>query len=129
MADEGMSNKDIVRAFTQNVFNARDLSRLDDYMHDDYIQHNPTVAQGKAGFIDFCQNRFFKAFPGLRLHIRHIYADGDIVVCHNLAVLEPGRVENIVFDVYRLRGGKLAEHWDCIQHLQAEQIAMADRFF
>lgn len=129
MANEGMSNKDIVRAFTQNVFNAHDLSRLDEYMRDDYIQHNPTVEQGKAGFIAFCQNRFFKTFPALHLHIRHIYEDGDVVVCHNLAVLKPGEVENIVFDVYRLKGGLLAEHWDCIQHLMPEQIPLADGFF
>ena len=51
-----------------------------------------------------------------------------MVVSHNHAVLKP-EVENIVFDVYRLRDGKLAEHWDCIQRLTPEQIARADELF
>ena len=98
-------------------------------MKDDYIQHNPTVAQGKEGFVDFAKNRFFKMFPELELKIMHIYEDGDIVVSHNHAVLKAGEIENIVFDVYRLEDGKLAEHWDCIQHLTPEQIPLAGMFF
>lgn len=68
-------------------------------------------------------------FPDLELKIMHIYEDGDIVVSHNHAVLKKGEIENIVFDVYRLENGKLAEHWDCIQHLTPEQIAAAEKFF
>ncbi|HIQ99814.1 MAG TPA: ester cyclase [Candidatus Scybalocola faecavium] len=124
-----MSNKEIVMEFVKVVFNGKDLSVVDKYMKDDYKQHNPTVAQGKAGFIDFAQNRFFKMFPDLELRIKHVYEDGDIVVCHHHAVLKKGEVENIVFDVFRLEDGKLAEHWDCIQHLTPEQIPDADRFF
>ena len=59
----------------------------------------------------------------------HIYEDGDIVISHNHAVLKKGEIENIVFDVYRLKDGKLAEHWDCIQHLTPEQIPEAGKFF
>ncbi len=124
-----MTNKEIVEEFTKVVFNGKDLSVIDKYMKDDYIQHNPTVAQGKEGFVDFAQNRFFKMFPELELKIMHIYEDGDIVVSHNHAVLKAGEIENIVFDVYRLEDGKLAEHWDCIQHLTPEQIPLAGKFF
>ena len=41
-----MTNKEIVEEFTQVVFNERHLELIDKYMHDDYVQHNPTVAQG-----------------------------------------------------------------------------------
>ena len=124
-----MTNAEIVREFTEIVFNGKDLSVIDVYMRDDYIQHNPTVAQGKSGFIDFASNRFFKAFPELHLNIKHIYETGDTVICHNHAILKPLEVENIVFDVYRLQEGKLAEHWDCIQRLTPEQIPISDSFF
>ena len=116
-----MTNKEIVIKFTEEVFNNKNLSLIPVYMREDYRQHNPTVAQGRAGFTEFA-TRFTSAFPNLHLHIKHIYADGDIVISHNLAVLAPGENENIVFDVYRLQDGQLAEHWDCIQHLTPEQI-------
>ncbi len=124
-----MSGKDIVRDFIETVFNAKDLGAVDRFMRDDYVQHNPGVAQGKQGFVDFCKNRMFLNFPGFRQEIKHIYEDGDVVVVHLLAVLEEGKKENIVFDVYRLKDGMLAEHWDCIQHLTTEQIAQKDSFF
>lgn len=124
-----MSNKDLVIEFTEKIFNAHTVEGLDKYMREDYIQHNPTVEQGRQGFINFCEQRFFPGHPQLHLHIRHIYEDGDIVVCHNLAVIEPGVNENIVFDVYRIQDGKLAEHWDCVQHLTQEQMPLSDRFF
>ncbi|NLM15134.1 MAG: SnoaL-like domain-containing protein [Clostridiaceae bacterium] len=123
-----MSNKDIIIRFTNEVFNKKDLTLVDSFIHEDYRQHNPTVAQGREGFIEFATG-FFARFPNLHLHIKHIYEDGDVVVSHNHAVLKPGEVENIVFDVYRLRDGKLAEHWDCIQRLTPEQIARADELF
>lgn len=124
-----MTNKEIVIEFTEKVFNAHNLEHLGRYMHDDYVQHNPAVAQGKMGFANFCTTHFFAKFPNLKLHIKHIYAEEDIVVCHNLAVLKPGEIENIVVDIYRLKDGKLAEHWDCIQHLTPEQIEKRESFF
>lgn len=123
-----MTNKEIVIKFTEEVFNGKDLSLIPLYMKEDYIQHNPTVAQGRAGFTEFAA-RFTQAFPNLSLQIKHIYEDGDIVISHNLAVLVPGENENIVFDVYRLEDGKLAEHWDCIQHLNPEQIKNTPALF
>lgn len=123
-----MTNKEIVIKFTEEVFNQGHLELIPRYMREDYIQHNPTVAQGRSGFTEFA-TRFRGMFPGLKLNIRHIYEDGDIVISHNLAVLKPGENENIVFDVYRLQDGLLAEHWDCIQHLTPEQIARKESLF
>lgn len=124
-----MTNKEIVLNFIEECFNQKNLTDIDIYMKEDYLQHNPTVAQGKAGFVDFAKNRFFQMFPDLRLNVKHCYEDGDVVVCHNHAVLKPGEIENIVVDVYRLEEGKLAEHWDCIQHLSPEQMENIEVFF
>lgn len=38
-----MTNKELVLKFYDEVFNKWDISNLDSYMKDDYIQHNPTV--------------------------------------------------------------------------------------
>jgi len=123
-----MTNKDIVIKFTEDVFNQGKLELIPLFMREDYKQHNPTVAQGRSGFVEFA-TRFRGLFPQLNLQIRHIYEDGDIVICHNLAVLKPGEIENIVFDVYRLQNGLLAEHWDCIQRLTPGQIADKETLF
>ncbi len=45
-----MSNKDIIIRFTNEVFNKKDLTLVDSFIHEDYRQHNPTVAQGREWF-------------------------------------------------------------------------------
>ena len=39
-------NKQIVTDFYQQIFIKGNLSVLANYMHDNYIQHNPTVENG-----------------------------------------------------------------------------------
>lgn len=124
-----MTNKEIVREFIETVFNRHDLSAVPKYIAEDYIQHNPNVAQGRAGLIDFLENGMLKRFPSFRQEIRHMYADGDVVVVHLLAVADEGKVENVVFDVYRLQDGIIREHWDCVNYLKPEQLPEKDRFF
>ena len=47
------ANIEVVTRFYDEVFNAHDVSKLDEFMRDDYMQHNATVADGKQGFIEF----------------------------------------------------------------------------
>ncbi len=58
MADTPKNNREIVESFYTDVFIRHDLSRLDKYMRDDYIQHNSDVPQGKAGFKQFFEATF-----------------------------------------------------------------------
>ena len=107
-----MSNKEVVLKFYEEVFNKWDVSKLDEFMKDDYIQHNPTVEDGKEGFIKFTQ-RFFSLKP--RMEIVKIGADEDMVYVFFKCTLENGTI-NKVCDIYRLEDGKLAEHWDIVNH-------------
>ena len=45
-----MTNKELVLKFYDEVFNNWDISNLDNYMKDNYIQHNPTATNGKEGY-------------------------------------------------------------------------------
>ena len=47
---ETAANKSLVQEFYDQVFSQGDTSNLDRFMRDDYIQHNPTCADRKAGF-------------------------------------------------------------------------------
>lgn len=107
------SNKEIVTEFYETCFNKWDLSELDRFMRDDYIQHSPEVADGKTGFIEF-----FKGFLALKPHaeIMQIIEEKDLVCVFFRCTFANGDVVK-VFDLYRLEGGKLAEHWDCIMRV------------
>ncbi|HSW58260.1 MAG TPA: ester cyclase [Dehalococcoidales bacterium] len=55
-------NQTIIELFINTVFVSHDFGILDGIMRDDYIQHNPDVAQGKAGFRQFFE-KTFQAIP------------------------------------------------------------------
>ena len=108
-----MSNKELIRTFYEEVFNNWDLSHLDDYMKDYYIQHNPMAESGKDGFIKFC-DKFLAMKP--HMEIRHIIEEGDLICVFFKCTMQANGMENKVFDLYRIEDGKLAEHWDCVEH-------------
>jgi len=117
------TNKQVVREFYEEVFRKHDLGAVDRFMHDDYIQHNPDAAQGKKGFVDF-HIGFFSAIPDSCASINEIVADGDLVYVYNtitgthtgegfLGYPPTGnQIRYDVVDMFRLRDGKLCEHWD-----------------
>ena len=108
-----MTNKELIERFYDEVFNSRDLSNLDQYMKDDYIQHNPTAESGKEGFIRFC-DKFLAMKP--HMEIKQIISENDLVCVFFKCTMEANGMENKVFDLYRIENGKLAEHWDCVEH-------------
>ena len=110
-----MDNKAIVRAFIEEVFNAWDVSKLDKFMREDYKQHNPGVESGREGFIRFTE-RFFKMHP--HMDIVHLIGDGDLVAVFFKCTVDDG--VNKVVDIYRLQDGLIAEHWDVMETLAAE---------
>ena len=117
------TNKKVVRAFYEEVFRKRNLDAVGQFMHEDYIQHNPDAAQGKAGFIDFHRG-FFAAVPDFCATVNRMVAEGDLVFVYNTIIgthvgegflgYPPtgNRLKFDAVDMFRLRDGKLCEHWD-----------------
>ncbi len=116
-------NKKVVRDFYEEVFRKHNLAAVGRFMHDDYIQHNPDAAQGKTGFVDFHKG-FFAAIPDFCATINQMVGEGDLVYVFNtitgthsgegfLGYPPTGNKVNYdAVDMFRLRDGKLCEHWD-----------------
>jgi predicted SnoaL-like aldol condensation-catalyzing enzyme len=137
--DESARNKDVVTRFYNDVFIRHDMSRVDDYMRDDYIQHNADCPQGKRGFLEFFDT-IFKAVPDFRYTLLKMVAQDDIVMAFSttrgthtgaewLGQEATGtRLEFNVIDVFRLEGGKIAEHWDVADTFTFfSQLGIAER--
>ena len=133
-------NKEIIEMLLNNVFCGHDFGMLDEYMRDDYIQHNADVPQGKAGFKKFFEGTF-KAMPDFRYTLKKIVAEGDIVMiyCTTSGTHTGGewlgkkatgnKLSFDVVDIFRLQDGKIAEHWDVADSLKlARQLGIIERF-
>ena len=109
-----MTNKEIIQAFVQRVFNEHRLDRVAEFMHEDYIQHNPNVGTGRDAFVKAFEAHFTRQ-PLFRMEIKHLIAEDNFVVVHAHATSGVDDAGAAVADIYRLRDGLLAEHWDVLQ--------------
>ena len=120
-------NKKLVWDFFQEVFNGHNAAAAVKYMHPNYRQHSMDVEQGPEAFVaHFTQ--LFKIFPDFHVDIKQLIEEGDRVVMHGCGVTDPGRIEVIVVDIFRVEDGKLAEHWESIMELKPEHFGSEKLF-
>lgn len=109
-----MTNKEVISAFYKEFFNDHVIEAADKYVREDYIQHNPGVDQGREALKSAFADKF-KEHPEFHLNIKFMIEENDMVAVYLKNVDPEGNTRCRVVDMYRLEGGKLAEHWDVLQ--------------
>jgi predicted ester cyclase len=120
-------NRWLGETFTGVLLNTRDQAErvriLEQIVAVDYIQHNPLLAEGRQGLIDFLPV-IYQAFPDACFVLRDAFATTDRVVTRwtwtgtltgaPFLGIEPAgrRVEFDAIDIWTVRDGQLYEHWD-----------------
>ena len=112
-------NKQIAAIAYQRIFGDLDTSAVDEYMTNDFIQHNPTTPDGPAGVKGLLQMLISQGVQKQKIDFKHIAADGDIVFLHSR--FEMAGKEWRFIDIYRLENKKLAEHWDAMMPMPDER--------
>jgi predicted SnoaL-like aldol condensation-catalyzing enzyme len=108
-------NKKIVVEFYQKLFGDKDLSVIDQYITEDYIQHNPIAADGRQALKDVL-SPWLANQPKTKIDFQKVVADSDLVILHIKSKSFSGKDLSLV-DMFRLKNGKIVEHWDVMQEV------------
>ena len=112
-------NKKVAYDFFRIVLQGRRLDLCEQFMHPDYMQHNPNADTGIVGF-----KAYFSALPGGPQPIPDtltglvaVQAEGDYVTMSFVREYDDPaaagkRYTTTWFDMFRIVDGKVAEHWD-----------------
>jgi predicted SnoaL-like aldol condensation-catalyzing enzyme len=122
-------NKRLARAFTEEVYNQRQLDRIPAYVAQDFVDHSPGAppeAKG-PGFVREQAEASITALPDLRFEVQHLIAEGDLVLLHWKAsgtdpklMDESGALKQVTLhgqSLFRIREGKIVESWDVVDQL------------
>lgn len=106
-------------AFYQMAYEGNPRKAIELYVGEEYIQHNPDVADGLSGFIEYFE-RMQKEYPDKSIDFVRCIAEGDLVALHTHQTW-PGNDQYVTMDFFRFdHRGKICEHWDAIQQIPAQ---------
>ena len=124
-------NKAIVLRSYEEIINTGDFDRAEEVFTSGFVDHEevPGLA-GPPGIEGFKQafSILRGAFPDLRMDVHDMIAEGDKVVARvtvqgthqgEFMGMPPtgNRVEVSATDIFRIEGGKIAEHWGNFDNL------------
>jgi predicted SnoaL-like aldol condensation-catalyzing enzyme len=112
-------NRKVVEDFAKIFYADKDVKRaFEAYVVPGYIQHNPGIADGRDAAVAALSPMF--SAPGAKFEVKRIMVDGDIAVIHLFGQGDPTTPGAAVADIYRLKDGKIVEHWDILQPMPAK---------
>ena len=105
------ANKKLVSSAMHELFVTRNASKaVHLYFGSPYLQHNPMIPDGAEDLPKVVASlpANFKYEPGV------IAAEGDMVMIHG-RYTGWGPKPLVTVDIFRVKNGKLVEHWDVMQ--------------
>ena len=108
------TNRQIVRAFVDDILICRQLEKLNIYIDEGHFtQHSPRIAGSLPALRSALETRSSTGFLIEYDRLHRVLAEGNFA----LAVSE-GSLDGVhasFYDLFRVHGDKLVEHWDTIE--------------
>ena len=112
--DKTEENKTLVKNFVEDILVNGKMEKLAGYFDgDNYIQHNPQIANGLSGLGKALE---YMASQGITMKFNKVHkvlGEGNFV----LTVSEGSFADKPTsfYDLFRVENGKIAEHWDVME--------------
>lgn len=114
------SNKTLVRNFVEDILVNGEMEKLAGYFNgDNYIQHNPQIGDGLSGLGAALEAMAKQGITMKYDRIHMVFGEGNsvLVVSEGTFAGKP----TSFYDLFRVEGDKIAEHWDTIETIPPKQ--------
>jgi predicted SnoaL-like aldol condensation-catalyzing enzyme len=112
---QAMSTREVIDGFEKlGIDEHNPQGAVMKYFSADVIDHEPTVAGDRQSIIDYLNKKDWSSGVPKRT-IKHIVVEGDLAVVHHHLVRKPGQRGIAAVDIFRVKDGKVVEHWDVLQ--------------
>jgi predicted SnoaL-like aldol condensation-catalyzing enzyme len=115
------ANKKLVFDMWRAIIQGGHTEMAEQFFREDYIQHNPNVDTGRDAMVAYMKKTrpVRPIAPNITFPVIAIMAEGDLVMVASVSYADdpdnPGkRYAGTHFDLFRIQGGKIAEHWDSV---------------
>src|SRR5688572_9324082 len=105
--NQNMSNKEKAAAINKAV-QFTDHNAIDQLVRENYVQHTPTVPDGKKRLQRLLTKIEYQEIPAPTITNVRTFEDGEFVVLHH-DVRWPNR--KVMIEIFRFQDGLAAEHW------------------
>ncbi|MEM9320242.1 MAG: hypothetical protein AAGA70_14745 [Pseudomonadota bacterium] len=112
---DAVANKAVVLEYTKQVLQEAGVDKIDQFVAEDLVEHAADIADGRAGLAAWLGSDAAGSYEMMF----QLLGQGDFAVTYGKRRVAGADVA--VFDVYRLAGGKIVEHW-----MNAEEISPRD---
>jgi predicted SnoaL-like aldol condensation-catalyzing enzyme len=111
--DKTEANKALMQTYMDDLLNGRRDKFPGYFDGNNYIQHNPWVADNLTGLIAGLQNLAKQGSAVKYGRVHKVLGEGNFI----LVVAEGsfGDRPTSYYDLYRIQNGKIAEHWDTLE--------------
>ncbi len=117
--DKTAENKELARAFVEDILVNGRMEKLAGYFDgDNYIQHNPQISDKLSGLGAALQTMAKQGITLKYERIHQVLGEGNFVLVASEGTFA-GK-PSAFFDLFRVENGKIAEHWDTIETIQAK---------
>ncbi|MCF8266561.1 MAG: hypothetical protein K9I69_00675 [Ignavibacteriales bacterium] len=126
--DKTDANKALAVALIEDVLMGKNPNKITEYISaEQYDQHNPQIKDGLSGIVEAVQyltsqNNMFKYTK-----IHKVLGEGNFLL--TVSEGEWSGKSQVFYDLFRMKAGKIVEHWDVIQEIPTEGLANNNGMF
>ena len=117
--DKTIENKALVASFVSDVLINGQFNKLPDYISTtEYLQHNTAIADGLKGLSQGLQSMAKQGITMKYAANHKVLGQGNFVLAISEGQFAGQHVS--FYDLFRISGGKIVEHWDVIEPIAAK---------